>query len=48
MADELKRTCTEAVEGLVTVSEFAWLATCFHASILLELFNPEDGGDIFL
>jgi hypothetical protein len=24
------------------------LVTCFHAGILLGLFNPEDGGDIFL
>jgi hypothetical protein len=24
------------------------LATCFHADILLGLFDPEDGGDIFL
>jgi hypothetical protein len=23
-------------------------ATCFHADILLSLFDPEDGGDIFL
>jgi hypothetical protein len=26
----------------------AWLATCFHAGILLGLFDPEDGGDVFL
>jgi hypothetical protein len=24
------------------------LATCFHAGIVLSLFDPEDGGDIFL
>jgi hypothetical protein len=24
------------------------LATCFHAGILLGLFDPEDGGDMFL
>jgi hypothetical protein len=24
------------------------LATCFDAGILLGLFSPEDGGDIFL
>jgi hypothetical protein len=24
------------------------LATCFHAGILLVLFDPEDGGDMFL
>jgi hypothetical protein len=24
------------------------LTTCFHADILLGLFDPEDGGDMFL
>jgi hypothetical protein len=24
------------------------LATCFHAGLLLGLFDPEDGGDMFL
>jgi hypothetical protein len=24
------------------------LATCFHVGILLGLFDPEDGGDMFL
>jgi hypothetical protein len=24
------------------------LTTCFHAGILLGLFDPEDGGDVFL
>jgi hypothetical protein len=33
--------------------KFAWnklllLATCFHAGILIALFDPEDGGDMFL
>jgi hypothetical protein len=24
------------------------VANCFHADILLDLFDPEDGGDMFL
>jgi hypothetical protein len=28
--------------------EILQLATCFHAGILLGLFDPEDGGDMFL
>jgi hypothetical protein len=26
----------------------AWLATCFHAGILLSVFDPEDRGVMFL
>jgi hypothetical protein len=26
----------------------SWPATCFHAGILLGLFDPEDGRDVFL
>jgi hypothetical protein len=29
-------------------SQLNLLATCFHAAILLALFDPEDGGDLFL
>jgi hypothetical protein len=29
-------------------SERTQLATCFHAAISLGLFDPEDGGDMFL
>jgi hypothetical protein len=28
-------------------SLYSHLATCFHAGILLDLFNPEDGSDVF-
>jgi hypothetical protein len=29
-------------------SRFLGFATCFHAGILLDLFDPEDGGDMFI
>jgi hypothetical protein len=32
----------------VTFCRLRRLATCFHAGILLGLFDPEDGGDMFL
>jgi hypothetical protein len=38
---------TDVLEEYI-FSIFIWLATCFHAVILLSLFDPEDGGDMFL
>jgi hypothetical protein len=53
-----RRYCTENSEGTNVQEETiyfkevqglsALLATCFHAGILLGLFYPEDGGDMFL
>jgi hypothetical protein len=48
ITDELERNCKEVVVAQVTVSEFVWLATCFHVGVFLELFNTEDGGEMFL
>jgi hypothetical protein len=34
--------------SLLKVNLRSLLATCFHAGFLLGLFDPEDGGDMFL
>jgi hypothetical protein len=31
-----------------SVNRVTLVATCFHTEILLDLFYPEDGGDMFL
>jgi hypothetical protein len=36
------------IESTYLLGYNAKLATCFHAEILLGLFDPEEGGDMFL
>jgi hypothetical protein len=36
------------LQSEISNQPFTRLATCIHTGILLGLFNPEDGGDMFL
>jgi hypothetical protein len=36
------------LQGQINRARYQCLATCFHAGIFLGLFDPKDGGDMFL